>query len=50
MYPLIYTLGLPIVIISYIMAILFPINICNALSEIPQNSDEGETRVIGDLL
>ena len=38
-YPLIYTLGLPIVTISYIMAILFWGNLCNALSEFHGISD-----------
>ena len=37
--PLIYTLSMPTVIISYIMAILFLINLCNALSNFHGISD-----------
>ena len=38
-YPLIYTLGMPIVIISYIIAILFLVYLCNALSYVHRISD-----------
>ena len=37
--PLIYTFSMPTVSISYIMAILFVVNLCNALSDFHGTSD-----------
>ena len=47
-YPLIYTLGMPTVIILNIMVILFLINLCNTLSYVHWISDDG-SRFINTL-